>query len=69
MTTYLVDLLQYQRTDPSSFVFDVHLVELVLVRRDGADLPHGVLVAQSVKEVVDPTRGRLPKRTVRVDVH
>jgi len=68
VATYLVDSFQYQRIDPSTFVFGVHLAELVPVRGDGADFPDGVLVAQPVKEVVDPPRGRLSERVVWVDV-
>jgi len=68
VATYLVDFFQYQRIDPSALVFDVYLAELVPVRGDGADFPDGVLVAQPVKEVVDPPRGRLSERVVWVDV-
>jgi hypothetical protein len=45
VATYLVDFFQYQRINPSALVFDVHLVELVPVRGDGADFPDGELVA------------------------
>ena len=69
MVAYLVDLFQHPGADPSTLVFDVHLAELVPVRGDGADLPDGVLVTQPVKEVVDPPRGGLLERVVRVDVH
>lgn len=69
MAAYLVDLLQYQRTDPSTFVFDIHLTELVPVRGDGADFADGVLVAHPVEEVVDPARRRLLERIEWVDVH
>jgi hypothetical protein len=68
VATYLVDFFQCPRIDPSALVFDVHLAELVPVRDDGADFPDGVLVAQPVKEVVDPPRGRLSERVVWVDV-
>lgn len=68
MATYLVDFFQYQRIDPSALVFDVYLAELVPVRGDGADFPDGVLVAQPVKEVVDPSRGGLSERVVWVDI-
>lgn len=68
MATYLVDFFQYQRINPSALVFDVYLAELVPVRGDGADFPDGVLVAQPVKEVVNPPRGGLSERVVRVDV-
>jgi len=40
------------------------LAELVPVRRDGADFPDGVLVANPVKEVVDPARRSLLERIV-----
>jgi hypothetical protein len=68
VATYLVDFFQYQRIDSSTLVFDVHLAELVPVRGDGADFPDGVLVAQPVKEVVDPPRGGFSERVVWVDV-
>ena len=38
------------------------------VRRDGADFPDGVLVANPVKEVVDPARRRLLERIVWIDI-
>ncbi len=44
------------------------MAELVPVRGDGADFPNGVLIAQPVKEVVDPPRGRLSERVVWVDI-
>ena len=69
VVVYLVDLLQHQRTDPSTFVFDVHLAELVPIRGNRADFPDGILVAHPVKEIVDPFGGRLLKRVVWVDVY
>jgi len=68
VATYLVDLFQYQRIDSSTLVFDVYLAELMPVRDDGADFPNSVLIAQPVKEVVNPPRGGLSKRVVGVDV-
>lgn len=38
------------------------------VSGDGAHFPDGVLVANSVKEVVDPARRRLLERMIWIDV-
>ncbi len=61
---YLVDFFQYQRTNPSPLISNVHLTELVPVCGDRADFLDGILVAHPVRKVVDPTRGRLLKRVI-----
>jgi len=68
MATYLVNSFQYSRIDSSTLIFDVHLAELVPIRGDEANFSNDVLIAQSMKEVVDPPRERLSERVVWVDV-
>lgn len=65
---YLVDLFQHKGANPSTLVLDIYLAELVPVCRDRADFPDGVLIANPVKEVVDPARRRLLERIVWVDI-
>jgi len=68
VAAYLINFFQYQRTYPSTLVFDIYLAELVPVCSKGADFPDGVLVAYPVKEIVNPARRRLLERVVWVDV-
>ena len=58
VAVYLVDFLQHQQTDLSTLVFNVHLT-VMSVSGDKADFSNSVLVAYSVKKVVDPVCKRL----------
>lgn len=69
MTAYLVDLLQHHRTNSLILVFDVHLAELMSVDDDEANFSNRILVAHSVKEIVDSARRSLLKRMIEIDVH
>jgi len=64
VAVYLVDFLQHQQTDLSTLVFNVHLTELMSVSGDKADFSNSVLVAYSVKEVVDPVCKRLSEHVI-----
>ena len=52
---YIVDLLQGQRTDPSTLPFDVELAQLMPVGFNGTDFLDGVVVTHPMKEVLDST--------------
>ena len=52
---YIVDLLQGQRTDPSTLPFDVELAQLMPVGFNRTDFLDGVVVTHPMKEVLDST--------------
>ncbi len=52
---YIVDLLQGQRTDPSTLPFDVELAKLMPVGFNRTDFLDGVVVTQPMKEVLNST--------------
>jgi len=51
---YLINFLQYQRTDLSILIFDIYLVKLISVYNNGANFLNGILVIYLIKEIVDP---------------
>lgn len=66
---YFVDFFQHQQADSLTLVLDVHLIKLMPVCGDKADFSNRVLIAYSVKEVVDPLCRDLLECVVWVDVH
>ena len=52
---YIVDLLQGQRTDPSTLLLDVELAQLMLVGFNRTNFLDGVVVIYSMKEVLNST--------------
>ncbi len=66
--TYVVDLLQGQRTDPSTLPFDVELAQLMPVGLDRTDFLDGVVVTHPMKKVLDSTLHRPFECVIGIDV-
>ncbi len=65
---YIVDFLQGQRTDPSTFPFDVELAQLMPVGLDRTDFLDGVVVTHPMKKVLDSTHHRPFECVIGIDV-
>ena len=66
--TYVVDLLQGQRTDSSTLSFNVELTQLMLVGLDRTDFLDEVVVIHSMKKVLDSTLHRPFECVIGIDV-
>lgn len=65
---YIVDFLQVQWIDPSTFSFNVELAQLMSVGLDRIDFFDGVVVAHPMKKVFDSTHHRFSECVIRIDV-
>ena len=65
--TYIVDLLQGQRTDPSTLPFDVELAQLMPVGLNRADFLNGVVVTHPMKKILDSTLYRSFECVIGID--
>lgn len=65
---YIVNFLQDQRTDPSTFSFNVELAQLMLISLDQIDFLDGVVVTHPMEKVFDSILHRPFKGVKGIDI-
>ena len=66
--TYVVDLLQDQRTNSSILSFNVELTQLMLIGFDRTNFLDGVVIIYLIKKVLDSTLYRPFEYVIEIDV-